>query len=94
MASVAAGARTSAGQPRMENGQSPEENHVSSTSLSCSKEKLAPLAIFAARSVASVRERPTTQRDASAICTAGINQDKLLARGTARTSGFTPSTWT
>ena len=45
----------------MENGQRPEENHVSSTSSSCSRVNLAPLATFSARSVACSNVRPTTQ---------------------------------
>ena len=38
----------------------PEENHVSSTSSSCSKVNFAPPASFSARSVASSKSRPTT----------------------------------
>lgn len=52
---------TLSGQPMIENGQSPEENHVSRTSSSCSSVNGSPAARTFARSVASSRLRPTTQ---------------------------------
>jgi hypothetical protein len=57
--------RTLSGQPMIENGQRPDENHVSSTSSSCSSVNLALPAIFFARSVASSSVRPTTHFDSS-----------------------------
>lgn len=55
------GVNALSGHPRIENGHRPDENQVSKTSGSCSREKLAPAARTLARSVASSVVLPTTQ---------------------------------
>lgn len=66
---------TLSGHPRIENGHRPDENQVSRTSESCSRENLVPAARTLARSVASSMVRPTTQFFPSVACSVSGNED-------------------
>lgn len=60
--------RTCAGHPWIENGHNPDENHVSSTSSSCSSTNFLPANLTSARACASSRLRPETQNSPLRRC--------------------------
>ncbi len=72
---------TFSGQPMVEKGQRPEENHVSRTSSSCSKVYFRPLALFSASTCASSNERATIQFLSSAVCS--VSPDSCVSADTA-----------